>query len=159
MSGIGPKKKYIVRLTQSERQWLHSLIRTGKVAAHKRLRAQILLLSDEGEFGPGYKDKAVVEKLDIGICTVERTRQRLVEMGLENSLERVKRLTGPNPKKFTVEQEAKLIALACMEPPTGHARWSLKLLSQQMVALEYVDSVSRETVRQVLKKHHQTLAA
>ena len=152
------KTKYIIKLTLSEREMLERLVRTGKVAASKRQRAQILLYADEGTEGPLLVDIKIAQRMGISAKTVFRTRQRLVEMGLEAALERIPRKGSPTPKKLDTEQEAKLVALACVKPPEGHARWSLRLLSERMVALEYVESISHETVRQVLKKRDQTLA-
>ncbi|RTZ77159.1 MAG: IS630 family transposase [SAR324 cluster bacterium] len=146
------KTKYIVKLSKSEREKLNKLVKTGKIAAAKRYRAQIFLYADEGDDGPCLSDPQIAKKLELSVITVQRARQRLIEKGLDFTLERVKREKGPNPKKLDPEQEAKLISLACIEAPEGHARWSLRLLSERMVALDYVDSISHETVRQTLKK-------
>lgn len=148
-----PEKKYIVRLSSTERKELRQLITTGKVAAHKRLRAQILLKADVGDEGPGWTDKTIADLLDVGHRTVERTRQRLVEKGLVNALERTPRQRSKS-LRLDGEQEAHLVALTCGEPPAGRSRWTLKLLADQMVALDYVDSVCPETIRKVLKKRH-----
>ena len=152
-----PAKKYIVRLSSEERTYLNKLVKTGKAAAYKRRRAQILLKADCGEEGSGLKDSDIAQQLEIGQRTVERTRQRLVELGLEKALERTPRKRN-KPRLIDGEKEACLVALSCSEPPDGHKRWTLKLLAQKMVELEYVDSVCPETVRRVLKKRHQTLA-
>lgn len=152
-----PAKKYIVRLNAAERQQLNKLVKTGKAAAYKRQRAQILLKADVGPEGPGLKDRDIAASLDVAHRTVERTRQRLVEQGLEKALERETRQRSRAPR-LDGEQQAHLIALSCSEPPQGYNRWNLRLLTNTMVALDYVDSVSPETVRQVLKKRHQTLA-
>lgn len=152
-----PEKKYIIRLSASERTELQQLIKTGKVAAHKRLHAQILLKADVGDEGPGWNDKAIAGLLDVGRRTVERTRQRVVEKGLVNALERTPRTRSKSPR-LDGEQEAHLVALTCGEPPAGRSRWTLKLLAEHMVALDYVGSVCPETIRKVLKKRHQTLA-
>ena len=146
------KTKYIVKLSKSEREKLNKQVKTGKIAAAKRYRAQIFLYADEGDDGPCLSDPQIAKKLEISVIPVLRARQRLIEKGLDFTLERVKREKGPNPKKLDPEQEAKLISLACIEAPEGHARWSLRLLSERMVALDYVDSISHETVRQTLKK-------
>ncbi len=153
-----PTKKYIVRLNDEERVDLQRLIKTGKAAAYKRLRAQILLKADIGPGGPGLIDKDIAELLDVGQRTVERIRQRLVERGLIKALERVPRKCSRSPR-LDGEQEAYLIALCCGKPPAGRSRWTLKLLASHMIALDYVDGVSPETIRKVLKKRHQTLAA
>ena len=152
-----PTKKYIVRLSEDERQELTRLVKTGKAAAYKRQRAQILLKADESRPNGGLQDKAIAKWLDVGVRTVERMRRRLVEKGFEKVLEREPQ-SGSRQPRLDGEQEAQLVALSCSEPPEGHTRWTLKLLAGQMVALEYVDSVCSETVRKVLKKRHQTLA-
>jgi DNA-binding MarR family transcriptional regulator len=152
-----PAKKYIVRLNVTERQQLNKLVKTGKIAAYKRQRAQILLKADIGIEGSGFIDKDIAASLEIAPRTVERTRQRLVEKGLEKALER-ETSQRSRTLKLDGEQQAYLIALCCSEPPQGYNRWSLRLLSKTMVALDYVESISPETVRQVLKKRHQSLA-
>ncbi len=152
-------KKYVVELTTAERDELTALVHTGKAAAYKRKHAEILLKADQGPHGPGWPDKRIAEAFSVGLRTVERVRQRLVETGLASAIERAKQKNRKAPK-LDGEQEAHLIALACQEePPEGRARWTLRLLAEQMVALDYVDTLSHETVRRVLKKHHQTLAA
>ena len=144
-------KKYLVRLSEDERAELDTLVKTGRAAARKRWHAQILLKADEGEHGPAWPDAAIMKALDVGVRTVERLRQCLVEEGLETALN-----GRPQPRykspKLDGEQEAYLIALACSAPPAGRNRWTLRLLADRMVELEYVDTVSYETVRQVLKK-------
>ncbi len=144
-------------MSTDERQQLNKLVKTGKVAAYKRQRAQILLKADIGIEGPGFKDKDIATSLDIAHRTVERTRQRLVEQGLEKALERETRQRS-RTLKLDGEQQAHLVTLCCSEPPQGYNRWNLRLLAKTMVALDYVNTVSPETVRQVLKKRHQTLA-
>lgn len=146
-----PAKKYIVRLSEDERQELSRLVKTGKAAAYKRQRAQILLKADENRPKGGLQDKDIADSLDVGIRTIERTRQRLIDKGFEKVLEREPQ-TGSRPPRLDGEQQAHLVALSCSEPPEGCSRWTLKLLANQMVALEYVDSVCSETVRKVLKK-------
>jgi len=144
-------KKYIVRLTKDERSDLESIIRTGKIAAHKRLHAQILLKTDIGEHGEYWIDQKISEAFGVTTRTVERVRQRLVEYGLEAALNRAKH-SGKRSRVIDGEAEAHLIALQCGDPPEGYARWTLRLLAEKMVELEIVESVSHEAVRQVLKK-------
>lgn len=144
-------KKYIVKLSPEERQELNELVKKGKVAAYKRIHAQILLLSDIGEKGPGWIDEQISTSLEITIQTVENVRKRLVERGLEGAINKEKPATA-KPTKLDGEQEAHLIALTCGEPPEGIARWNLRLLANKMVELNYVDSISHETIRQTLKK-------
>jgi hypothetical protein len=145
------EKKYIVRLTEDERTYLESLIHTGKVAAHKRLHAEILLKADISELGDKWLDRQISEAFGVSTRTVERVREQLVQEGLESALNRAKPI---RVKSRTIdgENEAHLIALTCGEAPEGYSRWTLRLLGQQMVELGYVESVSHETIRQTLKK-------
>ena len=152
------KTKYIVELNDSEREILQSIVKTGKVAAAKRQRAQIYLYADRTREEGELSDSKIADKLNIAKITVQRARQRLVEKGFEAALERAPRTKNSIAKKLSPEQEAKLVALACTKAPEGHARWSLRLLSEHMVILDYVDSISHELVRQVLKKSNQALA-
>ena len=152
-----PAKKYRVELNPEERAELNNLLRKGTCAAYKRRHAQVLLKADEGADGPGWIDQQISDAFDVGVRTVERIRQRLVEQGLPAALERAKS-SRLKASKLDGEQEAHLVALACQSPPEGRCRWTLRLLAQQMVVLDYVDEVSHETVRRVLKKRHQTLA-
>lgn len=145
------EKKYIVRLTEDERTYLESLIHTGKVAAHKRLPAEILLKADISELGDKWLDRQISEAFGVSTRTVERVREQLVQEGLESALNRAKPI---RVKSRTIdgENEAHLIALNCGDAPEGYSRWTLRLLGQQMVELGYVESVSHETIRQTLKK-------
>jgi len=145
-NNIARKTKYIVKLSKSEREKLNKLVKTVKIAAAKRYRAQIFLYADEGPDDPCLSDSQITKKLEISVITVQRARQRLIEKGLDFTLERVKSEKGPNPKKLDPEQEAKLISLAWFEATEAHARWSLRLLSERMVTLDYVNSIFHETV-------------
>ena len=151
------KTKYIVKLSKREREQLTKLLKTGKVASAKRQRAQIYLNADEGLHGPSLSDQKIADKMDLSLITIQRARQRLIEKGLESALERHQSPNSAAPKTLDVEQEAKLVSLACVEPPEGHARWTLRLLSERMVSLDYVESVSYETVRRTLKKKRLNL--
>ena len=144
-------KKYIVLLSLEERGELGTLVRTGKAAAHKRSHAQILLQADMSEGGSGWTDEQISQGLGVSVRTVEHVRQRLVEKGLESALNRAKP-SGVKPRRLDGEREAHLVALACGAAPEGRSRWTLRLLADQMVALEQVESVSHETIRQTLKK-------
>jgi transposase len=144
-------KRYLVTLTEEERASLEQLIRTGKESARKLARARILLKADSGAGGPDGDDATIAESLEVGIATVERVRKQFVEDGLEAALIR-RKPSRAYRRKLDGDGEAHLVALACGEVPSGHARWTLRLLADQMVALEYVDTVSHETVRQTLKK-------
>jgi transposase len=137
--------KYVVDLSADERTELLQLIGRGKPSARKVIRARILLKADER-----FSDAQIVAALDTSRPTVERTRKRFVEGGLARALND-KRHPGQR-RKLTPKQEAHLIAVACTPAPDGHARWTLRLLADKVVELEYAESISPETVRQMLKK-------
>jgi Homeodomain-like domain len=143
-------KKYIVRLTSEERTALEALIAVGTAPARTQTHARILLKADCSPDGPAWPDQVISEALEVSLATVQRVRQMLVLEGFEVALHR--KLPPPRPRKLDGHQEAHLIALACSTPPDGHKRWSLRLLTKRFVALEHVDTVGRETVRQILKK-------
>ncbi len=145
-------KKYIVRLSAQERSQLKKLTSTGKAAAHRITRARILMLADEGPEGPAWRDEDVAEAVDVSVRTVENIRKRLVNEGLEAAVNRKKQVRPSRARLLDGRQEAKLVALCCSAPPEGRSRWTLRLLADQIVALEIVDSISHETVRQTLKK-------
>ena len=151
------KKRYVVRLTQEERDYLDRLVKRGREAAYRRRHAQALLLVDEGENGPSLIDREVAEQLGYRRRTVEQIRERCVTEGLNAALERKKR-SRERTRKLDGEGEARLVSLACSEAPPGRSRWTLQLLADQLITLDIVDTISSECVRQVLKKHHQTLA-
>jgi transposase len=138
-------KKYIVELTDEERAHLLALTKKGNVRARKLKRAHILLLADEGR-----TDDAIAAALHVGKSTVERTRKKLVEHGLEFALNERPR-PGQSPK-LDDKGKAILLTLAQSTPPEGRKRWTLQLLAERMVGLGVVDSLSDETVRRVLKK-------
>jgi transposase len=143
-----PKKKYVVALTTDEREALEALISAGTDSARKLTRARILLKADEG-----WSDRRISEALDVGTATVGRVRQRFVEWGGIQAIER-RKPRRQYERKLDGDAEARLVALACSAPPAGRTRWTLQLLADQLVTLEAVDidSISYETVRQVLKK-------
>jgi transposase len=146
-----PKKVYVVELTTQERQQLTGLVRTGRAAAYKRRHAEILLKADTGPGGPAWTDARIAEALDVGTATVERLRQRFVTEGLEAALGR-RKAERASTRRLDGDGEAKLIALACSEAPEGYARWTLRLLAERMVVLEYVEQCSKNTVHRALKK-------
>ena len=139
-------KKYVVSLTDSERQSLRTLIAAGKGAARRLAHARILLKADQG-----HTDEEIVEAVEVSRPTVERVRKRFVEESLEAALD-PRRTERPNTRRLDGNQEAQLIALACSAPPPGQLRWTLRLLAEKMVELEHVDTLSYETVRRTLKK-------
>jgi transposase len=150
--GGGEKvKKYVVTLTEEERAELNELLRKGKAAARKLTHGRILLKADVGSGGPGWSDQEISAALEVSTGTVQRIRQLFVEAGIEAALN-PRPAPRLRPWKLDGAGEAHLIALACSAPPPGQARWTLRLLAEQMVDLAYVDTLSHETVRQVLKK-------
>ena len=154
--GAMAKKKYIVSLTDEERQELEQFTNTGKASAYKINHARILLKADTNQPDGGWIDEAISQALDLSVATIERVRQRFVETNLETALSRQVQQQR-KPRRLDGEQEAYLVALTCGEAPEGFGRWSLRLLAQRMVELEYVESVSHETVRQTLKKTTSSL--
>jgi len=147
-----PQKKYLVTLTPEEREQLAGLLSAGKRSALTLARARILLKADQADGGPAWPDDRIAEALDCGVRTVERVRQRFVERGLEEALGRKKQDRPSRERKLDGRAEARLIALACSQPPDGRAAWTLQLLADKLVELRVVDSVCDETVRRVLKK-------
>ena len=146
---MGKEAKYVVRLTEEERQSLQALLSGKRVAADRALRARILLKADAD--GDALPDTEVAEALHVGLSTIHRLRQRLVEEGLEAALLR-RPVSVRRAPKLDGAKEARLIAIACSRPPEGRARWTLKLLADKLVELEVVDSIATETVRLTLKK-------
>jgi len=145
------KKKYIVTLTRAERRMLQEILSRDKAAARKLMHARILLKADAGPDGPGWDDDAIVQGLEVGRATVERVRKEFVEEGLEAALTR-RRPRRQYQRALDGDAEAHLVALACQKPPEGRSRWTLRLLADRMVELEYVEEVSYQTVRRTLKK-------
>jgi len=145
-------KRYVVRLSEEERERLKTLIRKGKSPARRLLKARILLKADVSEAGEGWSDSRIIEALDASASMVYRVRKQLVEEGLEAVLSRKQRATPAVPPIFDGEKEAKLIALACSKPPRGRARWTLRLLENKVVELGIVDRASDSTIGRALKK-------
>jgi len=150
------KRLYNVTLTEEERQDLHKLISVGQHPAQKLAHARILLKADTALGQPKLSDQAIAQALEVSPATVARVRRRFVEAGLEAALNPrfVERHHVP---KVDGEAEAHLVALVCSPPPEGHARWTLRLLAEKMVELAYIDSLSHELVRRVLKKMNLSL--
>jgi len=145
------KKRYVVTLTEEERGMLRGLISSGKASARKLTHARILLKADESGGAPGWSDAAISRALEVGTATVQRVRKRFVEESLDAALGR-RKPRREYQRKLDGDGEAHLIALACGDPPEGRTRWTLRLLADRMVVLEYVDELSYETVRRTLKK-------
>jgi hypothetical protein len=145
------RKQYIVRLSEAERAALRTLIGRGDAPARVQAHARILLKANQGEGGPGWTDDAISGAVEVDRTTVARVRKLYVTEGLEAALHR-KAPDRVYRRKLDGEQEARLVAVACSAPPTGHKRWTLRLLADQLVELEVVETVSYETVRQTLKQ-------
>ena len=152
-------KKYVVKLSEDERNQLNELIRKGKSSAQRLTKARILLKADVSEAGEGWSDSRIMEALETSATTVYRTRQQLVEEGFEAVLSRKQRTRPPVAPIFDGEKEAQLIALACSQPPKGRARWTLRLLEDKVVELNIVDRASDSTIWRVLKKKHPQAAS
>ena len=150
-------KKYVVKLSEDERNQLNEMIRKGKSSAQRLTKARILLKADVSEAGEGWSDSRIMDALETSATTVYRTRQQLVEEGFEAVLSRKQRASPPVPPIFDGEKEAKLIALACSQPPKGRARWTLRLLEDKVVELSIVDRASDSTIGRVLKKTRSSL--
>jgi transposase len=145
-------KKYKVTLAADDRNSLQDLIAAGKASAQKLAHARILLKADAAPSGPAWADARIAEAVEVNVTTIERVRQRFVEQGFEAALVRKKQDRPSRERKLDGQGEARLVALACSDPPRGRARWTLRLLADQLAELEVVDTISTETVRQVLKK-------
>ena len=145
------EKKYRIELSVEERQELKAMVSRGRAAAYRQTHARILLLSDEGQGDGVMKDGDIARSLPVGRATVERVRRRCVEEGVEAALGRREQLNR-RQKKLDGPGEARLVALACAEPPLGRVSWTLKLLADRLVECKIVESISTETVRQTLKK-------
>jgi len=145
-------KKYRVTLTAAEKTELETLIKSGKHKHTKQKRAYILLAADESEGGKSMKDSEIAKAYGVWERTVERIRQRFVEEGFEVALHGKAREVD-KARVFDSRVESKLLALRCSEVPSGSNKWTLRLLADKMVELEYVERISHETVRQILKKH------
>lgn len=143
-------KKYIVRLSEEERQVCQELVKKLKGTSQKVRRAQILLQADAD--GPVWTDAHIAEAFHCRVQTIENLRKRLVTEGFEVALDGKKRESPPTSPLLDGQGEAKLIALRLGKPPAGYGRWTLHLLADELVALEVVESISHETVRQTLKK-------
>ena len=145
-------KKYVVRLNGDEREQLAALTRKGRGPAQRLMKARILLKADASEAGEGWSDNQIIEALETSASMVYRVRKQLVEDGLKAVLSRKPRAAPAVPKIFAGEKEAKLIALACSQPPKGRARWTLRLLEDKVVELNIVDRASDSTIGRTLKK-------
>lgn len=145
-------KLHKIKLSLQEREQLQAIALTGTAKAQESTRARILLAADQGEHGPAAKDTDIASVLGVAKQTVEQTRKRYVTEGLIATVYRATHKNKGVPTKVDGRVEARIIALACSTTPNEEPRWTLSMLADQVVQLELVDSISRETVRQILKK-------
>jgi len=152
-------KKYIVTLTKEEREYLNKIVSKGTHKSQKVINALLLLGCDEGDFQERRStNKELSRVLKIGMRKIDRVKKRFIEEGLDITLNG-KKGSRIYAKKADGDFEAHLIALSCSEPPAGFSRWSLRLLADKVVELKYIDNVSHETIRRVLKKTKSNLGA
>lgn len=144
-------KKYIVKLSESERELLQSIVKKGKTSAEINKKARILLKADQGRNSKWLTDIEIAEALEVSVPTVERTRKRFVEDGFDNCLQRRPRET-PGNVKVNGEIEAQIIALVTSKCPEGRSRWTLQLVANTLVELKYVESITAATIGNILKK-------
>lgn len=149
-------KFYKVELTKQERDELMSIIKKGKHTTQVYRNAYVLLNTDEGEFSDKVTNVDISKVLKIGMRTIDRIKKRFVEEGYDACLSR-KPTTRIYERKVDGDVEAKLVSIACSEPPKGFSKWSLRLLADKMVELNYIENISHETVRTVLKKRIKAL--
>jgi poly-gamma-glutamate capsule biosynthesis protein CapA/YwtB (metallophosphatase superfamily) len=153
------RSKYIVQLSDEEREQLDALIQNGKHRARQLLKARILLKADASDAGAGWNDSQIAAALDTSIDTVSRTRRTLVEEGLDAALTRRHSPASARKRIFDGAAEARLIALACSPPPKGRARWTLELLESAVVELNIVERASDNTIGRTLKKTNLSLTS
>ena len=145
-----PASKVVVRLTADQRRALEELVHTGACSAHAARRARILLKADAD--GPdAWPDERIADALDVCRMTVMRARHRFAAEGVAGTV-RKKKAAGRQYRKLDGAQEARLVSVACSEPPAGHARWTMGLLAERLVELEVVESISPSTVCRTLQK-------
>jgi transposase len=148
--------RYTVKLTKEEVEELRAIINKGSHTSQTFRTAYILLNCDEGAYSEKITNEQISKVLKVGMRTIDRVKKRFMEEGLERVLER-----RPTSRKYEIkideDVEAKLISLCCSEPPAGYAKWSLRLLADKMVELQYVDSISHVSVGNVLKKTNLSL--
>ena len=150
------KKKYVVKLREAERVELNKILSNGNAAAKKHKIAKVLLRADSSAGGVGISDERIKNEVEVSAKTIIRLRQKFVEGGLDKVFEK-KFTPRLSRRKFKGDEEAKLIALCCSEPPEGYARWSLRLLADRVVELGIVETVGHMTIQQTLKKTNLNL--
>lgn len=150
-------KRYKIELLVEERHELESLTKKDRTGAKKFARARILLLCDSGPHGPAWRSQSISEALGVTTRTIENLKRRFAESGMNAVLERKQRESPPVSSMFDGEKEAKLIALACSPAPEGRSRWTVRLLSEELVRLEIFDHISKSSVQNALKKMNLSL--
>jgi transposase len=156
---IAMAPRYRVTLTEQERNELEALTKRGKTHARRFIHARALLLSDAGEFGSPWSVADTAEALGVSSRTIEHLKKRFVEEGLEAALERKPREKPPRDVRLDGAFEARLIAMACSDAPEGHARWTVRLLADKAVELNFAASVSHMSVHRILKKTNLSLTS
>ena len=151
--------KYVVELTLDERELLLSKIRKGTLSARANCKARILLKADRGPHGEGWTDRAIWQSLETSPSTVARVRETFVMAGMDAVFARKQRPHPAIKRIFDGEAEARLIALACSEPPDGYSRWTIRLLAEKVVELNIVEKAHFNTVGRTLKKMNLSLTA
>jgi hypothetical protein len=146
------KGKFRVTLTSHERDSLSALVRKGKTAARRLVRARILLLANEGEAGPAKSDTEIVDALGCGVRTVERVRKKFVTESLEEAISSKPQPPRPDKIKIQGDVEKQMIEIARSDTPEGRSHWTVQMIADQLVALQCVETVGAETVRCALKK-------
>lgn len=144
--------KYSVELTANQRDALEQIVKQGDSPARKIMHAHILLKADKGPHGPRWSDTQIREAFGLGETILKRVRKQFVEEGMEAALNRKKQPKRPQKQRLDGEQEAQIIAVLCTEHPEGAERWTLRALTDRVIELEIVETVSHETIRKVLKK-------
>lgn len=148
--------RYTIKLTKEEVDELNRIINKGFHSSLSFRTAYILLNCDQGEYADKITNEQISKVLKVGMRTIDRIKKKFIEEGFESVLDR-RPTSRVYEKKTDGDVEAKLVALCCSEPPKGFAKWSLRLLADKMVELEYVESISHVTVRRVLKKTNLSL--
>jgi len=146
------QKNHCVKLSEHERQYLQKIVESGKNKARKITRCRILLLADEAK---GKTDKEICDALNVCLATIFNIRRRYCQEGLERAISEAAR--SGQPPKFKGKSMAKITVIACSKPPEGRARWSLRLLADRAVELDIVDSISYQSIRNILKKTNLSL--
>ena len=154
--GIGMKKKYVVTLTNEERTYAHEVLDNKNTATGFRKRASVLIMLDEG-VGKPETHSQIAARCNVTEVTVWQTAKDYCEKGIEKTLTFQKPENPPRPAIVSGEKEARIIALACGEPPKGYSRWTVRLLTEKVVELSILPAASRETVRRTLKKLNLSL--